>query len=76
MAAIAAEKRAVRSPAQIVKDLPNQIPMPVPIVIQNIPSPGQIGSEAQGAGTPRLGGLTLDKTGQLSNDASKLRGLT
>ena len=39
LAAIAAEKRAVRSPAQIVRDLPNQIPLPVPIAIQNIPSP-------------------------------------
>jgi hypothetical protein len=39
LAAIAVAKRAVRSPAQIVKDLPNQIPLPVPIVIQNIPSP-------------------------------------
>jgi type II secretory pathway pseudopilin PulG len=31
LGAIAAEKRAVRSPAQIVRDLPNQIPLPVPI---------------------------------------------
>jgi type II secretory pathway pseudopilin PulG len=75
LAAIAAEKRAVRSPAQIVKDLPNQIPLPVPIVIQNIPSLGGTGSAAQGTGADRVSGLTPDKAGPLSSDASKVQGV-
>jgi hypothetical protein len=69
LAAIVAEKRAVRSPAQIVRDLPNQIPLPVPIVIQNIPSPGAIG------GSRDVSGLTPDKAGPVSNDVSKVQGI-
>jgi cytoskeletal protein RodZ len=75
LAAIAAEKRAVRSPAQIVKDLPNQIPLPVPIVIQNSPSPVTSGPQAQEAGKARVGALTTDKVGALSTDASKVQGV-
>lgn len=75
LAAIAAEKRTVRSPAQIIKDLPNQIPLPVPIVIQNIPNPGLSGAKAPETGTPRVGASTPDKPGQVSNDASRIQGV-
>jgi hypothetical protein len=75
LAAIAAEKRAVRSPAQIVRDLPNQLPLPVPFVLQNIPSPSGADSAAQGTGADRGSGLTTDKGGQVSNDASKVQGV-
>jgi len=74
LAAIAAEKRAVRSPAQILKDLPNQIPLPVPIVIQNIPSPVTSGAQAQ-AGKAQVEALTTHKAGALSTDASKVQGV-
>jgi hypothetical protein len=75
LAAIAAQKRAVRSPAQIVRDLPNQIPLPVPIVIQNIPSPEPTGSKLHGTRPGQSTGLTPDKAGPVSNDSSKVQGV-
>jgi type II secretory pathway pseudopilin PulG len=75
LAAIAAEKRTVRSPAQIVRDLPNQIPLPVPIVIQNVTNPSRTGSAAQGTGPDRVRDLTPVKAAPLSNDASKVQGV-
>lgn len=38
LAALAAEKRTIVTPAQIVRDLPNQIPLPAPIILQASPS--------------------------------------
>jgi type II secretory pathway pseudopilin PulG len=77
LAAIAAEKRTVQSPAQIVKDLPNQIPLPVPIVIQNIPSSQPTGSKTQGMapGTNQPSGVTSDKPSPVSNDSTKVQGV-
>jgi type II secretory pathway pseudopilin PulG len=78
LAAIAAEKRAVRSPAQIVRDLPNEIPLPVPIVIQNIPSSEPSGSKIQGTGPGQTSGLTPEKASPaipVSNDLSKVQGV-
>lgn len=41
LAALAAEKRAVVTPAQIIRDLPRQLPLPAPIVLQTgPPTPG------------------------------------
>ncbi len=40
LAALAAEKRAVTAPAQIVRELPKQIPLPAPIALQT-PNPSQ-----------------------------------
>src|SRR5260370_487924 len=34
LAALAAEKRAITAPAQIIRELPRQIPLPVPITLQ------------------------------------------
>lgn len=75
LAAIAAEKRTVRSPTQIVRDLPNQIPLPVPIVIQNIPNPNTTGSVVQGTGADRVSGMAPDDAAPVSNDASKVQGV-
>jgi len=75
LATIAVERRAVRSPAQIVRDLPNQIPLPVPIVIQNIPSPIGTDTVAQRTGADQATGLAPDKAGPLSSDASKVQGV-
>ena len=38
LAALAAEKRATVTPAQIIHDLPSQIPLPSPIVLQPTPA--------------------------------------
>jgi hypothetical protein len=37
LATLAAEKRTIVTPAQIIHDLPNQIPLPAPIVLQSAP---------------------------------------
>src|SRR5258708_37023471 len=39
LATLAAEKRTIITPAQIVRDLPHQISLPSPIVLQPAPSP-------------------------------------
>jgi hypothetical protein len=39
LATLAAEKRSVTTPAQILRDLPNQIPLPTPITLQSPNSP-------------------------------------
>ncbi len=44
LATLAAEKRTVATPAQIVRELPQQISLPSPIVLQPAPSPNS-GSE-------------------------------
>ncbi len=38
LAALAAEKRTILTPAQIVRELPSQIPLPSPIVLQSAPA--------------------------------------
>jgi hypothetical protein len=38
LASLAAEKRTVVTPAQIVRELPREIPLPAPIVLQNSPA--------------------------------------
>jgi hypothetical protein len=38
LATLAAEKRTIVTPAQIIHDLPNQIPLPSPIVLQSAPA--------------------------------------
>jgi septal ring factor EnvC (AmiA/AmiB activator) len=42
LAALATEKRTVVTPAQIVRELPREIPLPAPLVLQSAPTaPGQ-----------------------------------
>src|SRR5258708_1340897 len=38
LATLAAEKRTIVTPAQIVRELPSQIPLPSPIVLQPTPA--------------------------------------
>jgi hypothetical protein len=38
LATLAAEKRTVVTPAQIIHDLPTQLPLPSPIVLQSVPA--------------------------------------
>jgi hypothetical protein len=38
LAALAAEKRTIVTPSQIIHDLPSQIPLPSPIVLQSTPA--------------------------------------
>ena len=38
LAALAAQKRAIVTPAQIIRDLPREIPLPVPIPLQTAPT--------------------------------------
>ncbi len=60
LSALAAEKRAVATPAQIIRDLPNEIPLPAPITLQadhNASSVGAtLGSPATNAGDAPVGG--------------------
>jgi hypothetical protein len=49
LATLAAEKRTITTPAQIVRDLPQQISLPSPIVLQPAPSPNP-GAEPTRAG--------------------------
>jgi type II secretory pathway pseudopilin PulG len=39
LATFAAEKRAVVTPTQIIRELPAQLPLPSPIVLQSVPAP-------------------------------------
>jgi len=49
LATVAAGKRTVTAPAQILHDLPNQLPLPVPIALQSVPcEPAPVGSEPTG----------------------------
>ncbi len=41
LSALAAEKRAVVTPAQIIRELPKNLPLPVPITLQVTPKPGE-----------------------------------
>jgi hypothetical protein len=38
LATLAAEKRTIVTPAQIVRDLPSQLPLPAPLVLQSTPA--------------------------------------
>jgi hypothetical protein len=53
LSSLAAEKRTVTSPAQIIRDLPQQMGLPTPIALQT--SPGQASSDSPGAksGAPK-----------------------
>jgi len=53
LAALAAEKRTIVTPAQILRDLPRELPLPAPIVLQPAPaSPAQGNPSPNAAQTP------------------------
>ena len=65
LAALSAEKRAIVTPAQIVRDLPNQIPLPVPITLQADRAStvgATLGSPAANASTAATGEASLAPT--------------
>src|SRR6202171_169240 len=47
LATLAAEKRSITTPAQIVRELPQQISLPSPIVLQSAPSSSPSGEAAR-----------------------------
>jgi hypothetical protein len=62
LSALAAEKRTVATPAQIIRELPNEIPLPAPITLQaahNASSVGAtLGSPATNTGDTPVGGAS------------------
>lgn len=80
LAVIAAQKRAVQSPAQIVAELPKQMGLPVAITLQNIPrgvsEVDDAGASAQT--TPAGGGKSQSAdiaAADAEQDASKVQGV-
>ncbi len=60
LAAIAKQKRAVQSPAQIVKEMPLQMHLPAPIALQNAPAAsGSLLGESSSQ-TPKTDGTSSD----------------
>jgi hypothetical protein len=68
LAAIAAQKRAVQSPAQILKALPLQLPLPLPITLQEVPGSSMPASKArnQSASSPAVPGDAAPGAGDLA----------
>ena len=54
LAALAAEKRAITTPAQIIRDLPKQIPLPSPITLKS-PNPETDSGKAHCSSGPNCG---------------------
>jgi type II secretory pathway pseudopilin PulG len=77
LATLAAGKRAVTTPAQIIRDLPNQIPLPVAITLQSSNPSTNPEKPPCGSGLPRslrgpkCGPEGLDSTQSQANAASK-----
>jgi type II secretory pathway pseudopilin PulG len=69
LATIAAGKRTVKTPAQIISDLPNQIPLPAPITLETANSATKSEHETCSSG-PNCGPEGLDPTRSTSNQTS------
>ncbi len=69
LAALAAEKRAITSPAQIIRELPRQIPLPVPITLQASDPTNKPQKETCSSG-PVCGPEGLESTQPRTNPAS------
>jgi hypothetical protein len=52
LSTLAAEKRTVTTPEQIVRDLPHQMALPAPIVLQSVPSENPSRTQAQANADP------------------------
>ena len=75
LAAIAAQKRTVQSPAQIVAELPKQMGLPVAIALQSVP---QAGSEAGIGATTEAAADGKSQSANAANaeqDVSKVQGV-
>ena len=51
LAALAAEKRSIITPAQIVRELPRELPLPAPITLQSTPATPATGGQTSTAPT-------------------------
>src|SRR5713226_5550659 len=69
LAALAAEKRTILTPSQIVRDLPNQIPLPAPIVLQSSPSGSPSANPTWAAQTPGSAQTSPGKASPAQTDA-------
>jgi hypothetical protein len=70
LAALAAEKRTVTAPAQIIRQLPQQIPLPVPLTLQ-APDPMTKPQKETCSSGPVCGPEGLDPARSNSNPPSK-----
>jgi hypothetical protein len=70
LAALAAKKRNIITPSQIVRDLPKQIPLPVPITLQAANSAMKQSKETCSSG-PACGPEGLESTQPPTNAAGK-----
>jgi type II secretory pathway pseudopilin PulG len=70
LAALASEKRTITTPAQIVRDLPNQIPLPVPITLQS-PEPTTKPEKPTCSSGPICGPEGLESTRPTTHPTSK-----
>ena len=66
LAALAAEKRVNTTPAQILRELPQQIPLPVPLTLQSSDSPSSPQRPPCSSG-PNCGPEALDPTRPATN---------
>lgn len=76
LAALAARKRAVTKPAQILRELPKQIPLPTPIRLQDTSPTGDVRKPRCSSGPPAQAGPVcgpkdLEPTPSSRNEASK-----
>jgi hypothetical protein len=69
LAALAAEKRTILTPAQIVRDLPNQIHLPAPIVLQASPAGSPSANPASATQSPGSAQPSPGKVGPAQTDA-------
>ena len=70
LAAFAAEKGTITTPAQILRALPQQIPLPVPLTLQSSDSPSSPQRPPCSSG-PNCGPEALDPTRPTTNQTSK-----
>jgi hypothetical protein len=70
LATLAAGKRAVTTPAQIIRDLPNQVPLPAPITLQSA-EPTTKPEKPTCSSGPICGPEALESTRPITNPTSK-----
>jgi type II secretory pathway pseudopilin PulG len=69
LATLAAEKRTTTTPAQVVRELPREIPLPVPITLQ-VPDPMTKPQKATCSSGPVCGPEGLDSTAPINSKPS------
>jgi type II secretory pathway pseudopilin PulG len=64
LSTLAVEKRTITTPEQIVRDLPHQIALPAPMVLQPAATEGQSGTKTQSNADPRSPSSTGSNSAQ------------